>query len=145
MLSKRVNGLTDKKKIVIVRTYPGKTNESDMQEKQKVTLYLPQRLHRQLKIKSAVDLESMSAMVEKALAFYLENPEKVEDPIPTSHGRTHQVHLCPECNTALVMKDGELVSLKNQPSAVLEEEFSMEEVKEKVKTKTDSQGELVVC
>ncbi len=50
-----------------------------MQDKHKVTLYLPPELHRQLKIRSAVDLEPMSAIAERALVFYLKHPEVVDE------------------------------------------------------------------
>lgn len=50
-----------------------------MQNKQKVTLYIPPKLHRQLKIRAAVDTESMSAIVEKAIVFYMEHSEVVEE------------------------------------------------------------------
>ena len=49
----------------------GQPKTSDMQDKQKVTLYLPLGTHRQLKIRAAIDEESMSGLVEKAIAFYL--------------------------------------------------------------------------
>jgi hypothetical protein len=91
-----------------------------MQEKQKVTLYLAPELHRKLKIKAAIDTESMSAMVEKALSFYLTHPERVEE-VEGSHKNTYQVHLCPECNAPLVVRDGNAVSLKTQPSIIDEE------------------------
>jgi hypothetical protein len=42
-----------------------------MQNKQKITLYLPQNLHRQLKIRAAVDSEAISAITEREIAFYL--------------------------------------------------------------------------
>lgn len=119
-----------------------------MQDKQKVTLYLPPGLHRQLKIRAAVDLDSMSAMVERALMFYLEHPELVDEAENASHGRTHQVFNCPECQSAMVQREGEMVALKNQPS-VIAEEVSAEPVKETLKSKshTDLQGEetLVPC
>jgi hypothetical protein len=116
-----------------------------MQDKQKVTLYLPPLLHRQIKIKAAVDSESMSAVVEKAISFYLTYPEKVEEELETSYGKTHQVHICPECEATMVMQEGQMVSLKNRKS-LLEDEFPME-VREKVNSGTDSQGEekLVAC
>lgn len=118
-----------------------------MQDKQKVTLYLPPGLHRQLKIRAAVDLDSMSATVERALMFYLEHPELVDE-VEASHGRTHQVYSCPECQSALVQRDNEMVALKNQPSVVTEE-VPVEQVQETLKSKsnTDLQGEetLVPC
>ena len=89
-----------------------------MQSKQKITLYIPPELHRKLKIKAAVDVESMSALVEKAIAFYMQFPEKVEEVKSSVHGQTHQVHLCPECDSPMVMREGEMVSLSsigNQP------------------------------
>ena len=118
-----------------------------MQDKQKVTLYFSQGLHRQLKIRAAIDTDSMSSMVEKAIVFYLKHPEVVEE-VEASHGKTHQVHICPECQNAMVIREGELVSLKNQPS-VLDEEFPLE-VADGIKKSVNpqnSQGEeeLVPC
>ena len=84
-----------------------------MQSKQKITLYIPPELHRKLKIKAAVDAESMSALVEKAIAFYMQFPEKVEEIKSSVHGKTHQVHLCPECDSPMVMREGEMVSLSS--------------------------------
>lgn len=92
-----------------------------MQSKQKVTLYIPPELHRRLKIKAAVDIESMSALVEKAIAFYMQYPEKVEEIESSIQGKTHQVHFCPECSSALVVRDGDLISLSNQNSIVAED------------------------
>jgi Sec7-like guanine-nucleotide exchange factor len=114
-----------------------------MQDKQKVTLYLPSSLHRQLKVKAAIDTESMSALVEKAVSFYLKHPETVEE-VEANYGKTHQVHICPECNAATVIKDGEMISLKNQPS-VIDEEFPS--VSDKISREVNSkdQEELVPC
>ncbi|MBE9128179.1 MULTISPECIES: hypothetical protein [unclassified Coleofasciculus] len=116
-----------------------------MQDKQKVTLYLPPGLHRQLKIRAAVDLDSMSAMVERAIVFYLRHPEMVDE-IEEAYGKTHQVYNCPECSSSVVVKEGEMVSLKNQPSLV-DDELPIEKVREEVSSRTDSQGEeeLVPC
>lgn len=116
-----------------------------MHDKQKVTLYIPPGLHRQLKIRAAIDAESMSAMVEKAISFYLKYPEKIEEELEIAHGRTYQVHTCPECDASLVMRDGQMTSLRNRRCAV-EEDFPLE-VREKVNPQTDSQGEeeLVAC
>ncbi|WP_036480371.1 hypothetical protein [Myxosarcina sp. GI1] len=91
-----------------------------MQNKQKVTLYIPPELHRKLKIKAALDIESMSALVERAISFYLHHPEKVEE-VELIHGKTHQVHFCPECDSALVMRDGEMVSISDREGAIAEE------------------------
>lgn len=115
-----------------------------MPDKQKVTLYLPPVVHRQLKIRAAIDTESMSALVEKAIAFYLKYPEKVEEIEAATYGKTHQVHICPECEAAMVIRDGEMKSLKHQPS-ILNDEFSLE-VPQPVKAKADSkEEELVPC
>jgi hypothetical protein len=40
-----------------------------MQNKQKVTLYIPPELHRKLKIKAAVESEPMSSIAERAIVF----------------------------------------------------------------------------
>lgn len=116
-----------------------------MQDKQKVTLYLPPGLHRQLKIRAAVDSESMSGMVERAIVFYLRHPEVVEE-VEASYGNSHRVYACPECSNSVVLQDGEMVSLKNQPS-ILAEDISVEKVREEVGSPTGAQGEeeLVPC
>ena len=116
-----------------------------MQDKQKVTLYLPPGLYRQLKIRAAVDLDSMSAMVERAIVFYLRHPEVVDE-VEASYGKTHQVYTCPECSSSVALQSGEMVSLENQPS-ILAEELPVDKVREEVSSRTDSQGEeeLVPC
>jgi hypothetical protein len=91
-----------------------------MQEKQKVTLYLPPDLHRQLKIQSAVADEPMSSLAQKAIGFYLTHPEMVELIEPDPHGQTHQIHHCPACETAVVLRDGGLISVGAQPTVLPE-------------------------
>jgi hypothetical protein len=116
-----------------------------MQDKQKVTLYLPAGIHRQLKIRAAIDDASMSGLVEKAITFYLRYPEQIEEIESSSYGKTYQVHICPECEAAMVMRDGQLVSLKQQPTIIVDE-FPLE-VKETVHAQANSEGEeeLVPC
>ena len=83
-----------------------------MQEKQKVTLYLPVDLHRQLKIRSAIDQEPMSELTEKALTFYLSHSDVVEGTVETSGiGHIHQVYNCPECTQSVVIREGELIAV----------------------------------
>ncbi len=117
-----------------------------MQDKQKVTLYLPPGIHRQLKIRAAIDEHSMSALVEKAIAFYLKYPDKVEEVEAAAYGKTHQVHICPECDAALVMREGDVVSLKNQPG-IIADDFPIE-VREAVPNPAEMPEEreaLVIC
>lgn len=105
-----------------------------MQSKQKITLYIPPELHRKLKIKAAVDVESMSALVEKAISFYMQFPEKVDEIRSSTHGNTHQVHICPECDTPMVMRSGEMVSLVSQAGGeIIDIPNSAEEPREPVK------------
>jgi hypothetical protein len=86
-----------------------------MQEKHKVTLYLSSDLHRQLKIKAAVASEAMSDIAQRAIDFYLTHSDIVER-VDEAHGRTHQLYSCPECLSAVVIREGELVSLGSQPT-----------------------------
>lgn len=111
-----------------------------MQAKQKVTLYLSPELHRRLKIRAAVDSEPMSELAERALVFYLKNSELIDE-IESSYGRTHRVYSCPSCDSSLVIRDGELVSLGNQPGLI--EHLNLEELDEEEES---SKGEeLVPC
>ena len=112
-----------------------------MQDKQKVTLYLPPELHRQLKIRSAVDAEPMSAIAQKAIVFYLQHPELVEE-AGENYGKTHQVYSCPECSHPLVVGDSELLSLSNSPS-ILQEEVPIEKINASVGS--DRTEKLVTC
>lgn len=82
-----------------------------MQEKQKVTLYLPDDLHRQLKIRSAVDREPMSALDQKALNFYLAHSEVVDS--FREYGQTHRVYSCPACATTLTLQPDGLSIVKH--------------------------------
>jgi hypothetical protein len=129
----------------MVNTYPGTQINSDMQDKQKVTLYLPPELHRQLKIRAAVDSEPMSAIAEKAIVFYMAHPEVVDE-VEASYGKTHRVYSCPECSTSVVLRDGEMVSLKSQPGVLADEGLSVERVS-KVNSSSTQEGEeeLVPC
>ncbi|MGC9525372.1 MAG: hypothetical protein ACP5D7_07520 [Limnospira sp.] len=116
-----------------------------MQSKQKVTLYLPPSLHRKLKIKAAVESEPMSALAEKALVFYLTHPEVVDE-LEALHGHTHRVYACPECTTSVVIEEGELVSVKNQPSVLPDEELPVQPVREvSPSTAQPGEEELVPC
>ncbi|MGQ9837365.1 MAG: hypothetical protein ACUVRV_05235 [Cyanobacteriota bacterium] len=84
--------------------------------KQKVTLYLSPDLHRNLKIRAAVEREAMSALAEKALSFYLMYPEVIEG----VQGSTYRVHQCPECSHPFVIRDGKVISLhKQSPSEAI--------------------------
>lgn len=115
-----------------------------MQSKQKVTLYIPPELHRKLKIKAALDIESMSALVEKAITFYMQHPEKVDEVETSSHGKTHQIHFCPECEEPLVMRNGELTSL-NSNDALITNEISLNVAGQSEDSGESSEEELVSC
>jgi hypothetical protein len=114
-----------------------------MQTKQKVTLYLSPELHRRLKIRSAVDSEPMSELAERALFFYLSNSELVEEVEASVYGRNHRVYSCPNCESSLVLRDGELITLGNQPG-VIQEPISIDEMDE-AKTHPQDEEELVPC
>jgi hypothetical protein len=116
-----------------------------MQDKQKVTLYLSPELHRQLKIRAAIDSEPMSAIAERAIIFYLDNPEIVGE-IEAAYGQTHRVYSCPECRGSVLIQQGELVSLTKQPGVLPEEELSVEKVSVNSETaQQEGEEELVPC
>jgi ABC-type cobalamin/Fe3+-siderophores transport system ATPase subunit len=86
----------------------------------------------------------MSCLVERAIAFYLQYPEKVEEVEASVHGKTHQVHICPECDAAIAMREGKMVSLKKQPS-VLTEELPLEVRSVDAPDKSQGEEQLVPC
>ncbi|GAB4460917.1 MAG: hypothetical protein OHK0037_08970 [Elainellaceae cyanobacterium] len=93
-----------------------------MQDKSKLTLYVPRDLHRKLKIKAAVDDEAMSSIVERAIVFYLTHPHVVDEVEASlgsvSHGQTHRVYNCPGCESPYVIRDGEMISLASHVGVV---------------------------
>jgi hypothetical protein len=89
------------------------------EDKQKVTLYLTPELHRQLKVKAAVDVETMTDLAQRAIAFYLLHPDIV-DHHESNHGQSHRVYGCPECSSHLVLRNGEMVSLNTQVVQVVQ-------------------------
>ncbi len=115
-----------------------------MQSKQKVTLYIPSELHRKLKIRAAIDSDSMSALVERAISFYLQYPEQVEQIETSVQGNVHQIHICPECEAAMVMRDGEMISLKNQPG-VIDEKLPLPVREDIAADKFQGEEKLVPC
>ncbi len=123
-----------------------------MQDKQKVTLYLTPELHRKLKITAAVEAEPMSAIAERAIVFYLANPNLVDE-VSMSHGQVHQIYSCPGCGIPSVVREGELVSLSGQSGILLEDELSMDRVPNPCSPLAQSSGvvgqqgeeELVPC
>lgn len=115
-----------------------------MQTKQKITLYIPPELHRKLKIKAAVDIESMSALVEKAIAFYMQFPDKVDEIRSSVHGQTHQIHMCPDCDSPIVMRDGEMVSLSSR-TVTVEDSIPLEVTNQGSSSEKPNEEELVSC
>lgn len=113
-----------------------------MQTKQKVTLYLSPELHRRLKIRAAIDSEPMSELAARAIAFYLSHPEVVDE-TEASYGRTHRVYACPECATSVALREGELVSLGEQPGAIAQEQ-NVEQLAS-AQTASEEKQELVPC
>ena len=117
-----------------------------MQEQKatKVTLYLPPDLHRQLKIRSAVEGEAMSAIAERAIGFYLSNSDVVDDAM-MAHGQTYRIYSCPECSQASVMRDGELVSLSQAVSVDGTEDLSVRTQSRAADSRQTNEDQLVVC
>lgn len=121
MTSKRLGSLTAQIEFVNVLRYVGAIPINLMQDKQKVTLYLPPDLHRELKIRAAVEADPMSTIAERAIAFYLHNSEAVDEIEAAGVGSAHQVYSCPECASSIVLGYKGLVSLNHSSSLVVEE------------------------
>ncbi|MEM8505985.1 MAG: hypothetical protein AAF716_22905 [Cyanobacteria bacterium P01_D01_bin.1] len=91
-----------------------------MPGKQKVTFYLSDELHRQFKIRAAVDGETMSSMAQRAIEFYMNNAELVESSDHV-HGNTYRVHNCPECNVAVTIQEDGLALVAAHGTSVVDE------------------------
>jgi hypothetical protein len=115
-----------------------------MQDKHKVTLYLPPELHRQLKVKAAVDFEPMSTIAERAIVFYLTHSDVVDE-VEMSHGQANKVYDCPQCSSPLVVRDGEMTIVGEQGGILMEDNVPATSLSE-VQAGSDRQdeGELAV-
>jgi hypothetical protein len=122
--SKQQSSLTSKKNLsTVINKQPGNAPLTIMEEKQKVTLYLTSDLYRQLKIKAAVELETMSTIAARALEIYIQHPELIEEAANARLGK-HQVYNCPECHHPAVIRDGEMIAIGSQPG-ILEDELAV--------------------
>lgn len=117
-----------------------------MQDKQKVTLYLPPELHRQLKVRAALDSETMTDIAQRAITFYLSHAELVDEYEDAKHGRLHRVYACPDCSSPSVLSGDALVSLRSQSSIAVDDRVPAGRG-HNVSSLADSQGEgeLVPC
>lgn len=115
----------------------------DQHKVTKVTLYLPRDLHRQLKIRSAVDGESMSTLAEYALQFYLSHSEVVEE--YSTHGSTYRTYSCPSCSDAVVMRGDTLVSVKDVTSRSDSDELHVDVKGVVSEGSRPEEGQLVHC
>jgi hypothetical protein len=112
------------------------------EEKQKVTLYLPQELHRRLKISAAVGSETMTDIAQRAIVFYLEHPDVVEQ--ASMFGQTHRIYTCPECSVNSVIRDGELLPL-HAKSGMSSDEGLLVEKAQPLGIASQDDGGLVPC
>lgn len=112
----------------------------------KVTLYLPSDLHRQLKIRSAVEGEAMSSLAQRAIDFYLTHSDLVVEYSESRMGNTHRVYDCPSCTTSLVIKGHELMEVSEVASQALRSPLHSTDIPELIlDTSQRDEGELVVC
>jgi hypothetical protein len=118
-----------------------------MQDKQKVTLYLPPELHRQLKVRAALDSETMTDIAQRAIVFYLSHSELVDGYEESAHGQTHRIYTCPDCSSPSVLRGDDMISLRSQSGVLLEERIPASKVQGAASLNVDSQGEgeLVPC
>ncbi|PSN12569.1 hypothetical protein C7293_19595 [filamentous cyanobacterium CCT1] len=116
------------------------------QKATKVTLYLPPDLHRQLKIRSAVEGEAMSSIAKRAIDFYLAHGDVVAESLESSFGQTHRIHSCPSCASSVVLREGELVAVAQAAGNTQGSALDSAVVPEVAAgTGSREEGELVVC
>ncbi|MBW4460242.1 MAG: hypothetical protein KME47_08385 [Nodosilinea sp. WJT8-NPBG4] len=115
------------------------------QKATKVTLYLPPDLHRQLKIRSAVEGEAMSSLAKRAIDFYLAHGDIVAESLESSLGQTHRIHSCPSCTSPVVLREGELVEIASIGAAQGRPLGDAIVPEVAANPSSREEGELVVC
>ncbi len=116
-----------------------------MSAKQKVTLYIPDDLHRQFKIRSAVDGETMSSIAQRAIEFYLCNADVVEG-VGEAHGQAHRIHSCPKCSAQVALRENELSLVKDYSAQQFEALIGLDRIAELTSDScSPDEGELITC
>lgn len=120
-----------------------------MPAKQKVTLYIPDDLHRQFKIRSAVDGDTMSSIAQRAIEFYLGHADVVEgysEGIGQAVGQTHRIHTCPKCETLVAMQEGGLSLVKQHAEQKVKSLTDLDCITElNQSSRRSDEGELIIC
>jgi hypothetical protein len=142
--------LTANAKISILFEYSGHTLlNPNMPDKQKFTIYIPDDLHRQFKVRSALEGETMSAMAQRALEFYLQHADVVDnlDALQSqAYGQTYRIHSCPKCAVALSMGEDGLALVKVRAEQQFEELTGLERIAElNPDSCSPDEGELITC
>ena len=117
-----------------------------MSAKQKVTLYISDDLHRQVKIRSAIDGEPMSSIAQRAIEFYLTHSDVVEQ-MGGRKGGTHRIHACPKCATPVVLREDGLSLVQSSTDQQFEAMAADLESLPGLVSDTGSagEGELIAC
>ncbi|MEM6451072.1 MAG: hypothetical protein AAF703_12235 [Cyanobacteria bacterium P01_D01_bin.105] len=116
-----------------------------MPAKQKITLYISDDLHRQFKIRSAIDGETMSSIAQRAIEFYLAHPEAVEGSDDV-HGQTHRIHACPKCAAPVALRDDKLALISDQSEQSFEALTKLSRMSELGRESlSPDEGELIGC
>lgn len=120
-----------------------------MPVKQKVTLYIPDGLHRQFKIRSAVDGETMSSIAQRAIEFYLEHSDIVQSPsegLLELVGQTHRIHNCPKCTAPVALNNGSLSLVQAHSNQCFEDLTGLGRISElNSDPLSPDEGELISC
>ena len=116
-----------------------------MSAKQKITLYIPDDLHRQFKIRSAVDGETMSSIAQRAIEFYMGHADVVEGSGKVQ-GQAHCIHFCPQCDASVALRQDSLVLIQSHATRESEEIINLDRI---VELNSDAcspdEGELIPC
>ena len=116
-----------------------------MSAKQKVTLYIPDDLHRQFKIRSAVDGETMSSIAQRAIEFYIGHADVVEGSGEVQ-GQAHRIHSCPQCDASVAVKEEGLVLMQSHAIKESKELIDLDRI---VELNSDAcspdEGKLITC
>jgi hypothetical protein len=97
--------------------------------KQKVTLYISDDLHRQVKIRSAIDGETMSSIAQRAIEFYLDHPDAVKGSNEVQ-GQTHRIYACPRCTAPVALREDGLALIQSHSNQQFEDITDLERIVE---------------
>ena len=91
-----------------------------MKNKQKFIVYITSEIHKLPDIRALTDEEPVPFAAKRSVDIYLNHSNKVKELKNLNYRKSRQTYFCRECETAAVINDKQILSLKKQSDSIKE-------------------------